>query len=188
MPDGGLLDVFMANRPALLRYLSLQGATVDEAEDLLQEVGLKVATLAGQPVEQPRAYLYRMAHNHFLLHRRTAGRRERREEAWMAAHTGDPPDVDEQPSAETRLVAREQLSILQRAIDRLPDRTRTIFRRFRIDGTPRREIASDIGISVSAVEKHLARAYAVVIAATTNADEGETASRSLSQGESRHGS
>lgn len=183
MVSGGLFDAFMALRPALLRYLSLQGATAEEAEDILQEVSLKLASERFGPIGQPRAYLYRMAHNHFLLHRRTANRRSRREEAWVDVNTGHPPDMDEQPSAETRLVARQQLAVLQAVIDRLPERTRMIFRRFRIDNVPQRQIADELVISVSAVEKHLARAYQAIAAERRRfEDEDGGASRSLLQG------
>lgn len=183
MANGGLLHAFMALRPALLRYLSLRGASADEAEDVVQEVGLKLAADHSGPVDQPRAYLYRMTHNHFLLHRRTANRRSKREEAWAGVNTGDPPDVDEAPLAEARLVAREQLALLQRIIDGLPERTRMIFRRFRIDNVPRRQIAGEFDISVSAVEKHLARAYQAISAERHRLDEGGGHSRSLLQGE-----
>jgi len=171
MSSSALLGVFTDMRPALQRYLVLRGAAADEAEDILQEVHLKLWSEKVGPVEQPRAYLYKMATNHFLLHRRTADRRARREEAWVDVH-GDPEnsEIDGRPSDETQLIAREQLAILQRALDRLPERTRGIFRRFRLDGEPQRQIAADIGISVSAVEKHLTRAYEAVAAAKLRVD------------------
>ncbi|HEX7858553.1 MAG TPA: RNA polymerase sigma factor [Sphingobium sp.] len=172
-------------RPALQRYLLVRGATADEAEDILQDVSLKLSSEATGPVEQPRAYLYRMANNHFLLHRRTIGRRVQREEDWAGAHSGDPPDVDEGPSAEARLIAREQLAILQRVLDALPERTRTIFRRFRLDGQPQRQIAADLGISVSAVEKHLTRAYEKISTARLRLDGGNGDPRYL-RGERGH--
>lgn len=189
MASGGLLDAFMGLRPALIRYLARRGAATEEAEDILQEVGLKLASERVGPIEQPRAYLYRMTHNHFLLNRRTASRRLKREEAWVDVNTGYPPDVDEEPSAEARLAARQQLSILQGVIDRLPERTRMIFRRFRIDNVPQRQIAAELDVSVSAVEKHLARAYHAIAAERRRfEDEDGGASRSLLQGgKERHG-
>lgn len=57
----GLLAVLMDMRPALLRYLGLRGAAPDEAEDILQNMALKIADAALGPVDQPKAYLYRMA-------------------------------------------------------------------------------------------------------------------------------
>jgi RNA polymerase sigma factor (sigma-70 family) len=170
MSNSGLLGAFIEYRPALLRYLTLRGATAEEAEDILQEVHLKLWAEKIGPVDQPRAYLYKMTTNHFLLHRRTADRRARRDEAWMVAHGGEQPEVDERPSAEAGLIAREQLAILQRALDALPERTRTIFQRFRLDDEPQRQIAADIGISVSAIEKHLTRAYEAIAAAKLRLD------------------
>jgi RNA polymerase sigma-70 factor (ECF subfamily) len=187
MASGGLLGAFIELRPALSRYLMLRGASADEAEDILQEVYLTLSADRIGPVAEPRAYLYRMTTNHFLLSRRTAGRRTRREEDWVEAHSGEEREIDEQPSAEARLIAREQLAILQRVLDGLPERTRTIFRRFRIDGEPQRQIAADIGISVSAVEKHLTRAYEAIAAAKLRLDGDRSHPRHLSDRRGRHG-
>jgi RNA polymerase sigma factor (sigma-70 family) len=170
MSSSVLLGAFTESRPALLRYLTLRGATADEAEDILQEVHLKLWAEKIGPVDQPRAYLYSMTNNHFLLHRRTAQRRVRREEAWVDVHSGEQRELDERPSAEAQLIAHEQLAILQRVLDELPERTHVIFRRFRLDGEPQRQIAADIGISVSAVEKHLTRAYEAIAAAKLRLD------------------
>ncbi|MGK6355741.1 RNA polymerase sigma factor [Sphingomonas sp. DT-207] len=181
----GLIPLFTELRQALSRFLQSRGASADEAEDILQDVYIKLLDERSGPVAQPRAYLYKMANNHFLLHRRTAGRRERREEKWVSAHGGS-GEVDDQPSIETTLIAREQLAILQRLLDGLPERTRIIFRRFRIDGEPQRMIASELGISVSAVEKHLARAYEAISAAKLRLDEDHPDRRSLTGERGRH--
>jgi RNA polymerase sigma factor (sigma-70 family) len=164
MSNSGLLGAFIEYRPALLRYLTTRGATAEEAQDILQEVHVKLWAEKLGAVDQPRAYLYKMTHNIFLLHRRTAGRRARREEAWLQTHVGAQPELEEHPSMEAGVIAGQQLEILQRALDELPERTRIIFRRFRLDGEPQRQIADDLGISVSAVEKHLTRAYEAIAA------------------------
>jgi RNA polymerase sigma factor (sigma-70 family) len=187
MTDSGLYEAFLGIRPSLHRYLLRRGAREDEAEDILQEVSLTLLSGKTGPVSETGGYLYRMTTNHFLIHRRGAGRRVRREEDWVGAHSGDPPDLDEQPSAEAGLIAREQLAILQSVIDRLPERTRAIFRRFRVDGETRPVIAADLGISVSAVEKHLARAYEAVATARLRLDEDKPLPRHLRGEEGRHG-
>lgn len=184
---GGLIPLFTDLRPALSRFLQSRGASPDEAEDILQDVYIKLLAERPGPVAQPRAYLYKMTNNHFLLHRRTAGRRERREEDWVGAHGGS-GEIDDQPSVETELIAREQLAILQRILDALPERTRTIFRRFRIDGEPQRVIAGELGISISAVEKHLARAYQAIAAAKLRLNEDHADRRSLTGERGRHAS
>jgi len=184
---GGLIPLFTELRPALSRFLQTRGASPDEAEDILQDVYIKLLAERPGPVAQPRAYLYKMANNHFLLHRRTAGRRERREEDWAGVHGGS-GEIDDQPSVETELIAREQLAILQRILDGLPERTRIIFRRFRIDGEPQRVIAGELGISISAVEKHLARAYQAIAAAKLRLNEDHADRRNLTGERGRHAS
>jgi RNA polymerase sigma-70 factor (ECF subfamily) len=136
------------------------------------EVHLKLWAEKLDPVDQARAYLYKMTNNHFLLHRRTAERRARREGDWVLTQGGEQPEVDEHRGAEAGLMARQQLEILQRVLDALPERTRTAFLRFRLDGEPQRQIAADFGISVSAIEKHLTRAYEAIAAAKLRLDGG----------------
>lgn len=182
MTISGLLEALIALRPALLRYLALRGASADEAEDVLQDVGLKLSAGGLAPVEQARAYLYRMVHNQFLLQRRTQARRASREETWTDIHGGDPPDIDQTPSPESAISARQQLVLLQQVIEALPERTRLILRRYRVEGTPQGQIAAELGISRSAVEKHLLRAYAVIAKEKARTDEEGSAPRSLSRG------
>lgn len=186
MSGSGLIALFTDLRPALLRFLASRGASVDEAEDILQDVNLKLLADGLGPVAQPRAYLYKMANNEFLVHRRAAGRRVRREEDWVSAHGGNDGEADEKPSVESEIIAKEQVAILQRLLDALPERTRTIFRRFRIEGEPQRVIAAQLGISVSAVEKHLARAYEVISDAKLRIDEGRPDRRRLTGGKIGH--
>lgn|SRR5690606_35427627 len=186
MSDGGLVQLFGELRPALARYLLARGASADEAEDILQDVHMKLLADDVGPVSQARAYLYRMTNNHFLMQRRTAGRRVRREEDWAEINGGRDGEVDERPSVETELIAREQLAILQRVLDDLPERSRIIFRRFRIDGEPQRRIAEELGISVSAVEKHLARAYEAIASARLRWSEDRPDRRHLTGERSRH--
>lgn len=158
----GLKQTFLAMRPALTRMLSARGAATEEAEDLIHDLYLRIETQPIGPVAEPRAYLYRMADNLLLDRRRSAMRRTRREEAWAGAADGMVPEHDDQPSAERMLIGREQLALVSAALAALPERTVESFRRFRVDGEPQKIIARDLGISISAVEKHLQRAYRAV--------------------------
>ncbi len=166
----GLEQIFLDLRPALARYLLARGLPVTDADDVLQDVFLKLGSQHG-PVSEPRAYLYRMTHNLLLDRRRSANRRVRRDDEWSTGGTGTLPDADPQPSAEDSLIAREQLSAMVAAIAALPVRTGDIFRRFRLDGLSQKAIADGIGISKSAVEKHLYRAFAALASAKAAFDE-----------------
>lgn len=62
------------------------------------------------------------------------------------------------PSSQATLEGAEAMNVLEEALLKLPERTRTIFIRRRLHGENNAVIAEDLGISVRAVEKHLVRA------------------------------
>lgn len=169
MVASGLSAVLIANRGPLLRFLRARGAG-DDAEDVMQDLWLKLDRIEAEgPIADPRAYLFRMADN--LMHDRVRAsvRRTNREHAWGET-SYDIGGQDETPSAERALAARQRLRRVERALATLSERSQTIFRRFRVEGVPQSMIAEDEAISVSAVEKHLQRAYRVV---ATLLDEGD---------------
>jgi RNA polymerase sigma-70 factor (ECF subfamily) len=153
----------------LQRFLLARRATPEEAEDILQDLFLKLGKVRSGPIADPLAYLYRIADNLLLDIRRSHARRSVREQAWTAVRTGG-GEIDDQPSAEDRLIGRERLDQVRRALSGLPDRTVLILRCFRLDGMPQKDIAADLGISVSAVEKHLQRAYRTLLEARVEPD------------------
>lgn len=170
LASGGLRAAILENRAALLRFLIARRVSPDEAEDILQDLFVKLEIRATGPVAEPRAYLYRMTENLLLDRRRSAGRRAIREEAWTASQGGPAPEADDRPSADRILIARERLAAVSRALSELPERTIMIFRRFRVDAVPQKRIAEELGISVSAVEKHLQKAYQIVVEVQTGLD------------------
>jgi RNA polymerase sigma-70 factor (ECF subfamily) len=169
--SGGLLRAaLLEHRAALLRYFVARRVPPDEAEDILQDLVVKLESHASGPVAEPRAYLYRMAENLLFDRVRSEGRRRGREKAWVAAQAGATLDADDRPSPEQALIARERLALMSAALSALPERTLLAFRRYRIDGVPQRQIAVELGISLSAVEKHLQKAYQVVVEAQKGLD------------------
>ena len=176
MVASGLNAVLIAQRSALLRFLRARGAGV-EAEDVLQELWLKIDRLEGEgPIADPRAYLFRMADN--LMHDRVRAnmRRSNREQAW--SDTGyEMKGRDETPSPEQALLARQRLRQVELALATLGERTQNIFRRFRIDGETQSRIAQEEGISLSAVEKHLQRAYRTLAAIVDEHEDDMPSSR-----------
>jgi RNA polymerase sigma factor (sigma-70 family) len=169
--SGGLLRAaLIEHRAALLRYFVARRVPPDEAEDILQDLVVKLESHASGPVAEPRAYLYRMAENLLFDRARSEGRRRGREKAWVAAQAGATLEADDRPSPEQALIARERLALVSAALAALPERTLIAFRRYRIDGMPQRQIAVELGISLSAVEKHLQKAYQVVVEAQKRLD------------------
>lgn len=140
----------------MLRYLRARGAG-DDAEDLLQDLWLKIVAMTTESLVDERAYLMRAAHNLMLDRARSASRRRAREEAY-----GEPANAVTAPDALTGLIDRQCLTRVEAALDALGERTSSIFRRHRIAGEPQRAIADTLGLSLSAVEKHLQRAYKAI--------------------------
>lgn len=156
--SAGLKAVFLSERPMLLRLLTSRLRDRDAAEDVLQDLWIRLESAASGPVADPAAYLFRMANNLAFDRRRSEARRTLRDGAWLDTQS----EASDFPTAEEVLISRERLAMLEAAVARLPDRTATIFRAYRFEQRQRKDIAADEGISVSAVEKHLQRAYKAI--------------------------
>ncbi len=163
MADNGLEAVFLSNRDKLLQFLRSL-ARGDDAEDLLQELWLRAVTAETGPIAKPLSYLYRTAHNLALERYRQAARAQRRDQDWSESVSETVAGVSDEPSAERILVARERLRLAEEALHALGERAATVFRRYRIEGRSQRDIAAELGISLSAVEKDLQKAYQAMIA------------------------
>ena len=146
-------------RPALMAFFLRRVHNPADAEDLTQEVFIRIAAQADQSMRSADAYIFQTAAN--LI--RDRSRRQRVREDYAAGMR-----VVEGAGVETldpyRVAAgREALASLNAGIDELPERTRQIFLLFRFDNLSQRTIAEGFGISVSAVEKHIYRAMACLM-------------------------
>lgn len=154
-PDDPLEQLNRRFRPALMSFFLRRLRNHADAEDLTQEVFVRLARSSSE-MDQPQAFVFQVAAN--LLrdrarhdrvrqeHQQGVGSLEARRVEWL-----DPSRF---------LLSREQLVLLARGLKTLPERTRDIFILYRIEKMSRIEIAANLGISVSAVEKHIARALA----------------------------
>ncbi|MBY0521084.1 MAG: RNA polymerase sigma factor [Sphingomonas sp.] len=167
---GDLRRTFIALQPALIRFVVARGASYEDAHDVVQDLYLKLERVPVDTLIEARAYLYRMADNLMLDRHRASQRRVRRDDAWTETNFDVRTDYDEQPSADRVVIARQSLSQVNRTLDTLPLRTADIFRRFRIEGETQKDIAADLGISLSAVEKHLQRAYGLILSTQRKID------------------
>lgn len=160
VPANGLEAVFSEMRPALVRRAAAMGAGGD-AEDVVQDVWLKIRN-AGGPVASPHAYLLRMVYTAVLDRRRGTRRAAARDAAW--SNPANLADGDADPAdAERRLIAIQALREVEARLTALGDPAAAIFRRHRIDGLTQKRIAEEFGMGLSTVEKHLRRAYAVLL-------------------------
>ena len=179
----GLDAIFAANRALLARYVRVRLRNDEAIEDVIQELWLKVQTVDSGPIAEPLAYLYRMAENLVLDRKRAEQRRVARDHLWTEhCADGDDLSADVAPSPERVVIARDYLRRVDARLALLPERTLFVFRAVRIDKRPQKELATELGISVSAVEKHLQRAFREVISVKEELESDEFEPRPRSVG------
>ncbi len=170
MQHHGLQSIFEENREQLLRYLRAHGAG-DGAEDLLQDLWLKVSTSVQGPIASPRSYLFRAATNLMIDVKRSEAQQQRREVEWSGLTDRLPNSPANDPGAEREVAGRQALEKVQAELQKLPPRALSIFRQHRIDGLTQREIASALGLSASTIESDLRIVYRVLDELKRNLDE-----------------
>ena len=160
---GGMRQLLVEMRDELKRFMLARQCDPAEVDDLLQDLFVKLTAGKTGPVGNPRAYLYQMANNLLLDRRRGRQRQARRDDSWARSQFGQ--DLCEDPAASPERVAidRDLLAQVEAALREMPERTADILRRYRLEGQSQKVIAEQIGISLSAVEKHLQRAYRVLL-------------------------
>jgi RNA polymerase sigma-70 factor (ECF subfamily) len=157
--EPGLLRAFLENHRDLVRFLSRRLRCLFTARDLTQEVYLRLARAGGDGViDNPRALLFQIAANLATDHQRVQGRRS---ELLREAHHLLWEQEDE-ISPERQVLARDELAAIEAALKQLPERTRRIFYLNRFEGITQSDIALQLGISRTSVEKHVRRAWACV--------------------------
>ncbi len=133
-----------------------RGRTEHDADDLVQEAWVRLACYErNQTVIEPEAFLMRAALNLSIDSYRINS--SRGEQVLL-----DEAVVDATPGIEATLLARERITHLSKCLSRLNSKTRDIFLAHRVDGMSYQQIANHHQLSVSAVEKHIARATLVI--------------------------
>lgn len=139
----------------MLRRLQGVAGVSDDVEDLLQSAFLRLENYRRTTeVRKPDAFIVRTAINLGIDERRKLRRRME-----IGGLDLDALEIaDHTPPAEDAFDAKRRLEGVSNALQQLPPRTREIFLLRRVDGLRHREIAERLGITVSAVEKHVAKA------------------------------
>ncbi|WP_340313612.1 RNA polymerase sigma factor [Rhizorhabdus argentea] len=127
----------------------------DEVDDLVQDVFTRVvARDSVEPIGHLGGYILRTATS--VLADRARRRAVRHADLHVVLDVEQHGDEGIDP--ERILRGKENLHAATAALLSLPERTRTVFVLRRLEGCSHKEIASQLGISISAVEKHMIRA------------------------------
>lgn len=159
--DHPLLAAFLERREALVLFLAARTRSMPQAEDLAQDLYLKIAAMPPDgEVRAPQALLYRMAANLMIDQVRSAQRSARRDAEWRAdTRTGSfGEDVVEEAPADEALIARERAQQLAEAVAALPPKMGQAFRLHKLEGRTQAETARIMGVSPKMIEQHMAAA------------------------------
>jgi len=141
-------------RRALQRFVDGILRDRQDSEDIVQETYVRLYSYRrSRPVADVGAFCFTVARNLVNDHFRRARITARHVEI-------DDTIACSQPRAEEILDYRQRVDILVRALKVMPPLRREVFLRRRLDGVPSSVIATDLEMSVAAVDKHCARALA----------------------------
>jgi RNA polymerase sigma factor (sigma-70 family) len=152
-------------RPALVKYFKRKTGNPVEAEDLAQDVLLRALTHSNWKThDQAKGYIFRTAVNRW----RDSLRRQRIRGVVIAWDEASPHHADDNAWSvhlpERVLMARQKLKEVARALDGMNVRTRTVLMLIKLEDMRTATVAQMLGISVSAVDKHLAKGIARLVA------------------------
>ena len=146
-------QLFEEARDDVFRYLLSLGLYPPQAQEATQEVFLRLYTTLkkGEEIQNPRAWIFRVAHN--------LGLKVRSRQSSQAPFD---PELESQLAGpaldpEEKLLEREQALRFHKAVGRLSEQQRRCLL-LRLEGLRYPEIGSILGISASAVGEFLRRA------------------------------
>lgn len=158
-PEGNaLLQTYFEKRESLLLFLAARTRSMATAEDLIQDLYIKLSTMeATTSVRAPGALLYRMTANLLVDHLRSVQRSSQRNAEWRIEKRtvlgGE--DVVDEPAADDLLIAKQRVRQLAEAVAALPPQMGRAFRLHKLEGLSQAQTAQAMGVSVKMIEQHI---------------------------------
>ncbi len=157
--DRLLKNIFDEHDSALRRFLRMRQLAAPEQEDVLQEVYLKLSKMDdlterfSRSPDTVRSYLFVMASNIIRDNIRRATVRE------VTKHQSfdEEKDVTGTASPEAILEGRQDVSVVEQTLRKQKAVHRRAFMLSRFEHKSYREIADDLSVSVSTVEKYICK-------------------------------
>lgn len=148
-----LSDLFEIYGPKLKGWLMARGVGNGTAEDIVQDVMIKVWTGAHMfdPAKASFAtWVYRMTRNKWIDHQRKHGRMDVRDPELMKVIADD-----EVPSAEEHFMTQQSTEILREHISRLTDAQQMAIRMAFIEFKTHKQISAETGLPLGTVKTRI---------------------------------
>jgi len=129
-----------------------------EIEDIVQETYVRICEIShDEPINNPRSFMYRIVKNLALDHVKRAENRLSisLDDGWntdiqdLIEQAGDDPTFN-------TVASKQEFELFCKAVRHLPIQCRRVFVMKKVYGYSQKEIAADLNISESTVEKHIA--------------------------------
>ncbi|MDO9106216.1 MAG: RNA polymerase sigma factor [Methylovulum sp.] len=148
--------IFLNTRPQIQKFVNRRIRCQDTTADLLQDLYLRLSLLTPTPRSETeiRAWLFTVASNLSIDYLRS----QKRHSELLVQYAGNQTEADHREEPERVTQAQDQLWQIQAALAELPEACADMLYLSRIEGLSHAEIAAQLGISTSWVEKQLARA------------------------------
>jgi len=152
--DQWFMQEVLPLEPILTRFLQRNWRNETEIGDLRQEAYARVYEAAQR--ERPqlvKPFLFQVARHLMIdrLRRQSVVNLESLVDFdWLNVS-------DDKPSIEAYVAARQELRLLQAALDKLPPRCRQVVLMRKVDGLSQREVAENMGITIETVENQVAK-------------------------------
>ena len=153
-----LMDHLLGAYDELKRRLVRKLGSEELAGDALQDTWMRLSARRDRPdaVQNPAAYLLRMAMNTVIDRQRADHRLLSLEEVDTLMDMADPAPGPAQ-AAELDFALEDMVGLLQR----MPERRRRILLAIRVDGLQQRDVADHLGVSLRLVQRELKAAQTI---------------------------
>lgn len=148
-----IFNVFLENEVIIKRFLRRYSSNSHDIDDISQETILRALHAEkNKEIHKPRAFLFGVAKN---IARKSLEKKSRSlidfiEDFGEEEYLSDEPTIDE------HLDGRRKMLVFWEAVSGLPPQCQKVFVLKKVHGYAHKEIAKDLGISISTVEKHVA--------------------------------
>ncbi|QJW89621.1 RNA polymerase sigma-70 factor [Spirosoma taeanense] len=152
---GKLYDFY---RPSIYRFICKFIKSTDLSNDICQEVFMKIweDRWAIREINSFRSYVFTVTKNHTFNVLKRVAVEDRLKGEVLSSYSRSRNDTEE------TLLAKEYQQFLQKVLDTLPPQSRAVFKLCRQQEKSYEEAAQILGVSSSAIKKHMVKSMKVI--------------------------